>query len=194
MHVRARHALEESVRFHSFSMWILTKNFVDLHDCYLASVGRSLLLAQSFEQNCKFVCLIWDLGDAFESKTISDVEQLPDYSALLLKRFLGTVIQRFGSRYPIKREQYEILERAREARNYIAHEAGTPCLYYNTHEPIIEALPQLRTNITALAEGDNLVSGWSYMIQEKNFPPAGIRQSYVHEITSYILEPLEDYV
>lgn len=175
-------------------MWIRTDEFLDIHDCYLAAVGRGLLLAQNFEENCKYVLLIWDLGDAFKSGVISNAGELPAYSNLLLKRFLGPVVKRFGSKYGIKPEQYKVLEKARNARNYLAHEGATPCLYYRHPEAITEALPLFKRSIGELAEGDNLVSGWSYMIQEKELPPYRIKQQYCDQITAYILEPLEQYL
>ncbi len=94
-------------------MWLQLDDFLDLHERYLEAVGRSVLLAQSFEQNCKYVLLIWDLGRAFKEGKIADVDDLPDFSTLLLKRFLGEIVSRFGKAYGIKPEQFEVLKKAR---------------------------------------------------------------------------------
>jgi hypothetical protein len=110
-----------------------------------------------------------------------------------LKRFLGEIVSRFGNAYGLKPEQFEVLKKARDARNYIAHEAATPCLYSReSDEAIAEALPQFRSNVDALAVGDNLVAGWSYMIQEKELPPFHIAERYRLQMTSWVLEPLTE--
>lgn len=174
-------------------MWTRTADFLDIHDCYLAAVGRGVFLAQNFEQNCKYVLLVWDLGEAFKSGR--KVDDLPAYSSVLLKRFLGQVVKRFGTKYGIRADQHQVLEKARDARNYLAHEVALPCLYPSGDPDLIMSeLPGFKQNIEALAEGDNLVSCWSYMIQEKDFPPTQKRQGYVEEIVSYVLEPLESYL
>jgi hypothetical protein len=175
------------------NMWLQPQDFLNLHHRYLEAVGRSLLLAQSFEQNCKYVLLIWDLGRAFKDGKLSDVDELPDYSSVLLKRFLGEMISRFDKAYGLKPEQFDVLKKARDARNYIAHEAATPCLFsHESDKAIAQGLPQFRENVEALAVGDNLVAGWSYMIQENELPPSHIAQRYRRQMTSWVLEPLRE--
>jgi len=110
-------------------------------------------------------------------------------------RSLGAALQARGKDADFSVEEIATLEAARVSRNYLAHEAAAAGLYVPpktvkrklreilggtadtaaiekeraemlvTH--IRRALPAFEEAVRALAQADNMVAGWSYLIQEK---------------------------
>ena len=63
---------------------------------------------------------------------------------------------------------------------------------HKSDEAIAEGLPEFRAAVEALAVGDNLVAGWSYVIQEKDLPPSHSAERYRRQMTVWVLEPLAE--
>lgn len=55
---------------------------------------------------------------------------------------------------------------------------------------IREAVPRLEGAVRALAEADNMVAGWSYMIQEKDEYIPSVARTYPLDVAAWVLEPL----
>lgn len=115
-------------------------------------------------------------------------------------------------------EQIATLETARSSRNYLAHRAAEGGLYVpastgkrklreivlgTADQAAIEkeraemllahiskALPAFEEAVRALAEADNIVAGWSYLIQEKEDRLPTVTGWYVNTVVEWVLEPL----
>lgn len=174
-------------------MWIRPAYISESQSRYSDALGRALVLAQNFEQNCKFVLGMWDLGDAFEEGKLSTREERKAFAKRIMERMLGAVINRLRGDPDITEDQVGLFEAGRVARNYIAHEAGHPALYTTkTDEAIEEVLPRFIEHVDALARADNLVAGWSYMIQEEDEHMPSLASTYPRDVLDWILEPLRN--
>ena len=183
---------------------------------YLAALGRAIALGQNFENNCKFVFGVHDLGEAFAAKKI-DMKDWQAYGKKLMNRSLGGALTGREKDRAFKK-QVVVLEAARLARNYLAHEAAGPALYVppmggkhklrdlllktvdrrkiedERHEMVVsflhKKLPRFEKAVRDLAEGDNIVSKWSYIIQEKDAHMPSIAEHYVDDAVEWVLEPM----
>ncbi|MEZ5789103.1 MAG: hypothetical protein R3D62_22055 [Xanthobacteraceae bacterium] len=79
-----------------------------------------------------------------------------------------------------KRYEVAALERAKEARNYIAHQAadvGRPLSSVSAKHVHLQ-FEKLRTEIGALVEGDNIISNWIFGIENWKESSCGMRNAY----------------
>jgi hypothetical protein len=190
--------------------------FSDLQVDYLVALGRAIALAQNFENNCKLVFGTYDFGEAFAAKKI-DMKSWRAYGKKLMNRPPGKAL-RERKKDPAFKKEIVALEAARLARNYLAHQAAEPALYVppmggkhklrdlilktvnrrkiekERHEMVVsylqKTLPRFEKAVRDLAEGDNIVSKWSYMIQEKDPYMPSIAENYVAEVVAWVLEPM----
>ena len=197
-------------------MWMQLPGIAHHQADYLAALGRAIALAQNFENNCKFVFGIHDLGEAFAAKKI-DMKGWQAYGRKLMNRSLGGALTG-RQKDQVFKKHVVVLEAARLARNYLAHQAAEPALYIppmggkhklrdlllktvdrrkieeERHEMVVnylhKELPRFEKAVRDLAEGDNIVSKWSYMIQEKDAHMPSIAERYVDETFEWVLEPL----
>ncbi len=86
-----------------------------------------------------------------------------------------------------------VLAKAREARNFIAHEgADIGSLYGVKAQGIAKFATRLRTAVADLADGDNIVSTWIYHIEEKGEPVPYINVNYPDLIDLWVFGHLMD--
>lgn len=157
----------------------------ELLDEFLSAAGKALYVANSFETKCESVLCLAQL-----SRHLKDTGDLDASLRLLEARqhtMLGRTIGELKEFPIIKKGDLATLERARDARNFIAHEgAGLGPLFGVTAEKLRTQLVQLRLNLRPLAAGDNLVSSWLYEIEERRPAPARIRDHYPDWIESWV--------
>lgn len=198
-------------------MWLQPAEFSAAHEAYFEALGRALGLAQNFEQSCKFVLGIWDLGKAHEEGKIQTRDERA-YSEKLMGRMLGALVKSLRDDIDITDADKAAFKAAREARNYLAHEAAAVGLFIPPkyarrklreimrgsldtaaiekertemlHAHIRDGVPKFVEAIRAIAEADNIVSGWSYMIQEKDDRLPFVAERYVQSVVAWVLEPL----
>ncbi len=175
-------------------MWLQPVDYSDEQSACFTALGRAMALAHNFEHNCKFVFGIFHLGQDYEDGKIPR-HQWRAHAMKLHARSLGAALQARGKDADFSVEEIATLEAARVSRNYLAHEAAAAGLYVPpktvkrklreilggtadtaaiekeraemlvTH--IRRALPAFEEAVRALAQADNMVAGWSYLIQEK---------------------------
>lgn len=196
-------------------MWMQPRAISAIQTEYLAALGRAIALAQNFENNCKFVFGTIDFGEAFAAKKI-DLKSWQEFGKKLMRRSLGAALK--GRESDDMFENHIVaLDAARVARNYLAHQAAEPALYVappsgkqklldvlrkTVDRHTIEAerqemvasylrkmLPQFEKAVRDLAEGDSIVSKWSYMIQEKDALPA-VAAGYADDVVEWVLAPI----
>jgi hypothetical protein len=197
-------------------MWMNPSAVSHLQADYLAALGRAIALAQNFENNCKFVFGMYDLGEVFEGKKV-DIKTWRAAGNKFLNRSLGGTLRGREVDRDFKRH-VKTLEAARVARNYLAHQAAEPALFVppmsgkhklrdlllktvdrrkieeERHEMVAshlqKSLSRLEKAAIDLANGDNIVSLWSYMIQEKDALTPTIAGTYIDDAVDWILEPI----
>lgn len=198
-------------------MWLQPVDYSDEQSAYLAALGRAMALAQNFEHNCKFVFGTLDMGrDYGDSKIPHD--QWRAHAKKLHGRSLGAALKAREKDADFSAEQIATLEAARSGRNFLAHRAAEAALYVPastgkrklreilagttdlatiekertelllTH--IRKALPAFEEAVRALAQADNIVAGWSYLIQEKEDRLPTVTGWYVNTVVAWVLEPL----
>lgn len=172
-------------------MWLDYRLLSPTEDALLSSVGRAIALAQNFEANCKFVVMTVELGKVLQEGTVTSLEDARPFVEQLLKRMLGCNVNRFGQLGVVSPGQVSTLAAAREARNYIAHEAVEPLTVGSRAITLAKRVDRLKCEVLALAEGDALVSRWSYVIQEKEPAPIVWAGEYASAVSGWVLEPIQ---
>lgn len=200
-------------------MWLQPVDYSVEQSAYFAALGRAMALAQNFEHNCKFVFGTLDMGRDYEDGKIPH-EQWRAHAKKLHGRSLGAVLKAREKDGDFSAEQIATLEAARAGRNYLAHRAAEAGLYVpartgkrklreilgGTADPVAiekeraemllahirKALPAFGEAVRALAEADNMVAGWSYLIQEKEDRLPAVTEWYVNTVVAWVLEPLRD--
>jgi hypothetical protein len=174
-------------------MWLRPVEYTDEQSAYFAALGRGISLAQNFEHSFKFVFGTLDLDKAYEENKLVAGGEWRAYAKKLMARSIGTALTARRKDPWFSDEEFTVLENARIARNYLAHQAAEAGLYIppksgkrKLREIILatadtagiekerkemlvtfmsEALLPFEGAVRAIAEADNMVSGWSYMIQ-----------------------------
>ena len=143
----------------------------DLLDDFFLAVGKALYLATSFEAKCRSVLLFTRLVDHIEQE--HNLDAALTLTNQMKARMLGGTIRELKGSPHFAGANLEAVDKGRESRNFIAHEAadlGYP-LCYASSDNIAKRLAKLRVAVSVLAAGDNVVSRWLYEIEEKH--PAG---------------------
>ena len=95
---------------------------------------------------------------------------LEAFNAVVKERFLHGTIRKLGNLPETTEQELRVLEQAKDARNYIAHE-GAMFFASSSKWLIIARLKMLREEVSHLAHGANLVSLWSYEIENREPGP-----------------------
>lgn len=162
----------------------------ELLEHFFSAAGKALYLATAFEAKCRFVLRIAKLAHHYEET--GDPSATMVLAEVLKDRMLCATIEELKGFSEIKATDINLLEKAKDARNYIAHEcanfgplSGIPA------RSIHEQLGRLREQIVVLAAGDNVVSRWVYEIQEKEAAPRKIQSTYVQRIEGWVFDELD---
>ena len=157
---------------------------------FLLAVGKCLYLASAFEEKCKCVLRAAKIATTYE-------EHDDDAAAMVLAKamrdkLLAPTIADLKAFFQV--EDIAVLERAKDARNFIAHEsANIGPLHHASAPHIHQRLARLRTELEALAAGDNLVSAWVYEIEEKEPAPQGIKAAYPDWIRNWVFGGIDRF-
>ena len=159
----------------------------------LLAGGRALYLAQAFEDKCRSLLRFAYLIEALDADPVARLEELVE--SVPKDRLLKSTLDELARLHPEAQKQTDVLSQAREARNYIAHEG----LRFGIHDErafgLVDRLGELRRQVQLLANGDNLVSTWSFRLHERDQPlPMGLIDSYGSMIDSWVFEPVWDIV
>lgn len=155
---------------------------------FLLAVGKALYLANAFEYKCQYVLRL--------GKLVKHIKEGKDFDAALTltnkmkDKVLGPTLSELGRFPEFNEKDIALLDRAREARNFIAHKGafislGTGSKYLQEH------LNKLKKEVIALVPGDNLISVWIYEIQEKEAAPSGIQKAYPKWVEKWVFGDYE---
>lgn len=177
-------------------MWLAFESIDHIGVSYGSSIGRALALAQSFEQNCKYVLLITNLDKEIEKGNIAGFTGIASYSERLENWFkLGRDIYLFKDHHKIGASEIETLRKGVAAKNYIAHEPAYPILNGSkSGSEIRKELPNFIRQVASLAETGNLIAQWSFVIQERQNPPIEITTTFPQKVTNWVLSALDKEV
>jgi hypothetical protein len=149
------------------------------------------MLGQHIEFSCKRILSVFDLGKSIRDGNAVDMDNWAKHMDDFVEKRLASAIRKFGMIHNISAEKVSLLDKAREARNYIAHEGAL--LWFGVRSEELEMpvrISKLRQLAGDLAAAHNLVSGWGYSIEEKESPPFTISTTYESSAVEWIMEPI----
>lgn len=168
-------------------MWTVSPRIKDrpAAESLMLALGKALHLSCEFERKCQYVLRVLNIAEMFEATgdakaTFAAAAAAKD--AMLYKTIAG---MRKVSR--VTPDEIELLTKARDARNYIAHKSGqVGSLADLKIEHVAEAFAALRPAVIDLARGDNVISIWDLAIQEKMAAPEWMTQTYEARVLHWI--------
>ncbi len=170
--------------------WIDFADIQSSHYDYLHSVARALTIAQHFERACRYVLSVSEV-DLLEGDKLGDSDVVRDLFTSMCRHHLGKMVWRM--KHPalgFREEELEILEKGREARNYIAHESASDIeVYVETDAELLERLNVYSNHVRLLIAADNEVSAWEYEICERQSRP-GYYERYPKIAFDWVTAPL----
>ncbi len=161
-----------------------------LVDAALMAAGKALYISNAFESKCRYVLRIAELESYIESHPEAT---LPDAIASLSKeKLLGPTIATLKLFPVVTSDEVSLLEKARDARNFIAHEGAAFGYVFSVREKHIrEHLSKLRVAVSQLAQGDDVVSRWVYEIEEKVIAPRGSDSDYLVMVDTWVFNEVD---
>lgn len=158
-------------------------------DSFFLAVGKALYLSSGYEAKCRAILRLGRLTDALKGGHDLDAA-LAICAAIKDKMLCATLGEIRKLPFGTNVEDAETLERAKDARNFIAHEAARlGHLSTVTASALESRTAALREAVSALAIGDNLISRWLYEIEEREHAPLTIRREYPNWIDNWVFGP-----
>jgi hypothetical protein len=157
----------------------------ELLQSFFCVLGKALYVANAFEFHCRE--LLQFARFASSCCATGDFDAAVQLVATMKEKMLAGTLAELETAVPITPKDIELLERAKDARNFVAHEGGHIGHFWNTTAQHINAQFDLvRVEVRALADGDNVVSRWQYGIQEKEPAPIGMCEFYPSALEDWV--------
>jgi hypothetical protein len=174
-------------------MWIQYDRFGDVHDRYCLTLGRAMLLMQSFEDMCKRTLIWWNAAKRISEGEEVDLQGMALHPECFMEKFLGIALEKLTKTHKISQDDAQILRDAKDARNYVAHEATCPCfLPEQAAQAIKDEMVTLDAGVQSLARGHNLLACWAYEFEEGEPRPFTLSQVYPQEVARWVMAPIRD--
>jgi hypothetical protein len=159
-------------------------------DAACATAGKALYLANAFEEKCKWLLDTLNLATRLRE---DPAKKLVDALATLPGRqMLGATLKELHRSTLVDDDAMQVLDDAREGRNFIAHEgASFDAVYGVTMRQIVSYRERLHPAVQKLVVGDNLVSTWQYVISEREPAPALMIAQYEEMVLSWVFDDLD---
>ncbi|MFB6823699.1 hypothetical protein ACFCXA_19150 [Streptomyces virginiae] len=134
-------------------------------DALFLAVGRALHLANAYEHKCQYVLRIGNMVSASEADPILTLDEL--IAATPADKMLGGTLHSLANHPMGVTMDMDTLHKAREARNFIAHEGASIGYIWSARlGTILQHAVKLRAAVADLAAGDNLISQWVHGLEE----------------------------
>jgi hypothetical protein len=161
---------------------------LDLLNGSLLVAGKALYLATHFEKNLQFVLRIMNLVNEDDPLRALEESLVNPPKDKLLGRALRD-LKRTG--LDDNTNPFPVLEKARAARNFIAHEGGIPVFLWSIRrQSVHDHVTALHSAVVDLVAGDNIVSKWVYGIEEPREPlPLHLIDAYPHMVEEWVFGP-----
>ncbi|MEU3950679.1 hypothetical protein [Streptomyces sp. NPDC029526] len=172
----------------TWSLGYLPPRQPELLDALFLAAGRSLHLANAFEEKCRWMVRCINLVEMHES----DVEIVMDDDGMItnlpVDKMLAATLNHLTGKISTSGEIMDSLRRATRARNFIAHEgASVGHISVVRERHILAHVRRLRSAVLDLAEGDNIVSQWGFHFEEpRQFLPQDLIESYPQMIDGWV--------
>lgn len=154
-------------------------------DRLFSSLGRALTLATRFESNCRGLAAILQMK-ANSSAVLETDEALKEFSEKLYKRTLDHHIK---SSVVAESELHKLLNRARIARNEIAHELPLGLCSQEGLDRLGEDVDAgIKELVATIAEADRAVCFVLTDITNDHMPTNEFLKSYVDRATAWVCE------
>ncbi|MFF7969121.1 hypothetical protein ACFZC3_27675 [Streptomyces sp. NPDC007903] len=139
-----------------------------LLDALFLSAGRALHLANAFESKCQYVLRMANLAEAAQADPVLGLQEM--INSLPPNKMLGGTLRELASTsLGSLTSDFDALDGAREARNFIAHKgASVGSMSAVSQDDILKHVARLRAAVADLALGDNVVSKWCFHLDEPN--------------------------
>lgn len=170
-----------------WSLGYLKPREPQLLDALFLSAGRALHLANSFESKCQYVLRIAHLAEATQADPVLGLQEV--IANLPRDKMLGGTLRDLSTtRLGSQTSDFDLLDGAREARNFIAHEgADIGNVMDAKQRTILKRATRLREAVADLASGDNVVSQWVFHIEEPNdYLPKGLVDAYPMMVDDWV--------
>lgn len=157
----------------------------ELLDAFLLALGKALCLANNFEAKCAHYLQVIAVTDALrEGKSHEEACKL---GRKAYDQNLATALRGIHASGDISDSDFELLQRARESRNYIAHQ-GTDIgeLHGASDQRILRNLASLYPHVVNVAKGENLASRWAFEVCEREPAPRAFVEGYVEMATTWV--------
>jgi hypothetical protein len=184
------------LRAMSWSLSLRNPHEPELLDAAFLSTGRALHIANEFESKCRFVLRVSNLIVAVQNDPVLSLREavasVPRDKMLsaTLNDLTNHTLGGFDS------ADVDVLDRARDARNFIAHEgAAVGPMWAVRSNHIIDHLTRLRAAVKDLALGDNIISQWCHGIEEPKEPmPTFFIKAYPAMIDKWVFGHLAELI
>jgi hypothetical protein len=178
------HSNSEGVQM-SWIIGCLPPKEPELLEFFFTVLGRALYAANAFEGKCRHILQLIRFVNLYNQT--GDADATFQLAAALKDKVLAGTIAEIHSNVTFRADEIGLLEKARDARNFIAHEGGQiGSIVYASERTIYEQLDVLRSRVKELAKGDNVASKWEYGICEKEPTPYGIYELYPAALEEWI--------
>ncbi|WP_162641518.1 hypothetical protein [Streptosporangium sp. 'caverna'] len=172
----------------SWSLSRLKPREPELLDATFLSAGRALYLANEFESKCQFVLRISNLISVVQDDPVLSLQEA--ISSLPREKMLGATLKDLTQHTlgGFDSEDIDVLDKARKARNFIAHEGvAIGAMWVARSNKILDHIIRLRAAVTDLAHGDNIISQWCHGIEEPKEPlPRFFVEAYPSMIDNWV--------
>ncbi|MFE4305685.1 hypothetical protein [Streptomyces sp. NPDC056891] len=152
----------------TWSLGYLPPREPELLDALFLSAGRSLHIANAFEEKCRWMVRCINLVEVHQNADpVATFEEI--IAALPADKMLGPTLNHLTGQMSCSTGTMDVLRQAREGRNFIAHEgANVGDISTAREKPILAQAGRLRSAVSALVAGDNIVSQWGFHFEEPN--------------------------
>lgn len=155
----------------------------ELLDKFFLAVGKALYLATEYEGKCREYLHMIRLTNALQEG--NDFDAAFVLVRTMRAKMLGGAIAEL--RKSIREKDIDALDRAREARNLIAHQiASVGAISAVSTEELATRTDTLRRALRELACGDNVVSKALYEIHEREPAPPTIQNEYPRWLDEWV--------
>jgi hypothetical protein len=164
----------------------------ELLDEFFLAVGKALYWASAFERKCQWVLRMVKLTDYLEEGGDTSRSAVNALLAATKERLLGpTVTDMKKLLEDFSFDDVVLLERAKVARNFIAHHIADIIGTRASAKEIVEQRERLRSEVDALVAGDNVVSCWIDDFQNKEPVSRGMREDYPTLVRRWIFGAID---
>ncbi|AUI60399.1 hypothetical protein [Amycolatopsis sp. BJA-103] len=163
----------------------------ELTDALLLAAGKTLYLANAFEGKCKYVLKMFNFAETINADPVLTLEQV--FASLPKDKMLGGTLQDI-MQLSIGNDSSTaaLLDKARRARNFVAHEgAAVGAIWLLRKQAVVQRASLLRSAVSDLAAGDNLVSSWCHEIDEREPAPQGLKADYPAMVDKWVFSSLD---